>query len=968
MRKIIAHILIITMLLNWTGTALASGSVSDSQKIQFGEIQVLGVEAASFSTYRGARDDKNGIVYINAEDFASIIGGAFEVREKENGYVIDYWVGNWKIEVDTEKSIGQVSYYFGYNMTESDVSVNDSFLMQSMLPEIKANSDRQDSLDSYNRRFRIYQNIYDSFSMTDCVFNEQENNWYLPFEEMLYMYAAQWICYEGVVLVYRPDTLFDVLADCEAWRNHIVRCEELLGEGGSQVWFQKYSNRYKNPIDEAEFEEWLGKTFKYGILAPLDDIDVRFIFDSVVVSLTGGEMKYTEDTIKKAIIQLLTDAPIQEDGFKKGIDNASNFIGAAATVLDLICEKLDSDKKLTQKQALTQKQNYTMLEKMLNLPKLTENLPKINNCTSAGAPLIQYALSVGQILWTRDLLEENLEKRIEFIEKAAEKRIEQDEFFKTLKDAAHNAREIYFGGEYNVYMDNLSMDNVVSIMEGSIAIAEQKRDKLIGKATGKIIRSIPASMKPIAVTGAKFLSHGLDTFNTVQCTVAVIDLTVETAKVIFPGFREGLEDAENAHICLYLIPIAKMMEGEFKQALQILRTQKPKQEVMNDARMSALLMMNASLHGHEIINKLERQNIPKEGYEETAFILRLLESSKYDALLLMKSDFGDIISDEHGKMRHDIPVEYVEVNNFVIVTTAVEQYETSSSISTVVIPTVYISGNPEAEKHINEELTEYCSARLGRPANPINEPIVPEESRNTTDVNIRNIFSCGSLLFIDFGISEYAGGAYDTNYTRSWIFDTSTGEQVNLKQIFSDAPEARNQLAAHIAARLQEELDKDKWTDLDYSVNEVARLAVNEEMGDWVMTEAGFRVVFPRQSIASNRSFVIEIPYKELLGIWPDKYFPTIIDGSGSIDIILPEQETDFGELGAYVLKVEGLVQQITVTEYDGTDAIGPRFYANYMKDQSAVLPACRGDAYWAEYYSDGRKFDGIAISLSTIE
>ena len=179
MKKIVSLLLVFMLLMSMTTSALANRMMTEGRKILFGEIEVLNAEGTDI--YRGARDDKNDLVYIHADDLAVILGGEVVRDGTGENCILNYSAGNWRVELRTEAGAGVVTYHLRSAYEDGDVDIP-----------------------------------YGRYELTDCLYVKAEDVFYLPFEEMLYMFAASWSCEKGVVRVVRPETFLDALCGFDA--------------------------------------------------------------------------------------------------------------------------------------------------------------------------------------------------------------------------------------------------------------------------------------------------------------------------------------------------------------------------------------------------------------------------------------------------------------------------------------------------------------------------------------------------------------------------------------------------------------------------------------------------------------------------------------------------------------------------------------------------------------------------------
>ncbi len=291
----------------------------------------------------------------------------------------------------------------------------------------------------------------------------------------------------------------------------------------------------------------------------------------------------------------------------------------------------------------------------------------------------------------------------------------------------------------------------------------------------------------------------------------------------------------------------------------------------------------------------------------------------------------------------------------IIVTTEVETYESNTMTSLLVTPTVYVTDNPEAMDRINARLWAICDEMRAEQLALREKPAEKPGQLHACDLNVKEIFSSGSLLFITLDEYRYtSGAARGWSFSTSLAFDAETGEAVDTEKLFTENPDALNALVGLAAEKLKDKYGRDLWI----SADEAARDALQGSGGSWKLTEKGLMVHYSAGSIAPQfiGQVKVELPYESLYGALPEKYLPAPSEEDGSASISFSFTEADFGKPGACVLAADGAVKRVKVLEnWEGYD-MGQRFYADALYSQTAHLPELGEGDYQIEYISNGEE------------
>ena len=534
----------------------ASASQTDQEDVFYGFIKVMANGSNAPEFYRAARD-KNQVVYIHAGGFARIIGGTVTPTNPDS---YTYRVGVWTIQVSCQQKQARLLYH-----------------------------------PTGTTGFPLYQD----FPLTECLYSPQENAWYLPMEQMLYLSIAQWYCLDGFVTVYRPETLLDLVPEIQSLCAENPDYTDLMG--------QDEQTQNSNSI-------------YYGFMSSVDELGMTFIWDVMLNNLTFKSGYTFEDNILESVLFLLADdSPLenwQTDNYDLGIDSfdaASRFASSASAILDI--KDLVKDKAMFEK-----------IAKVLGTPLRNETLNTIAGVLetdiSVGEQVADYVFSVANSLWTREYLPKNFHDRLIFLQNYTQKQTD-DRFSEQLHRVASKAEQTYYEDIQNILSNNVTADHVVGLTN---AVAT-----LLGTET---------------------------LLNTPMMMLSLIDFGVETIKqdpVCAPHF----ETAEQAHSCLYMLRTAQYMENVGNRTIgTIALDAMVNQEYLDTLRTSYQISQCLFTHAHKTLKEMGKlpRNSMTGGVE---LLLRLSASSRFDKLLLLTPDFSGITSDEAGCTREQIPPEYV---------------------------------------------------------------------------------------------------------------------------------------------------------------------------------------------------------------------------------------------------------------------------------------------------------------------
>lgn len=905
MTHIPKRILVLLLVLCILCTAMpvqAARMEPEGREIKYGTIQVLGVGQQHPAMYHAARDDENGLVYILAEDFAALTGATLSKSGQYDDWYYRYTLGGWNLRVCTQDGIGQVSYDF----------------------------------DPYEGDDVGYS-LYDDFRMTDCLYDELNDCWYFPFEEMMYMMALQWQCFNGTVILYQPETLLDILAEYDIMAELLPTYSDLMGD---DVW-----------------ESW-DNAWNYGFASAIDELDMNFIWDGVASGWHSawGQDYYTgyeKDTMMQALLLLQSDRPSEEDAVSSGMEWVSDFIGAASTVLEHSTDGLGFDV------------SSQLMTDFLGVYLLPSEMEALSAEASTFSALMGYALSTAQAIWIRDQVSDDLADRLTFIQKAAEKRSEEDLFWETLAEVAGETREKYCG-EISGAFKGLTADTVMTAMDGilSLDLGPDWKDTLTSDVADVLTDVAPDAAGTAIGTGASAVAAGLSILNWMNLTVGTLDLCVEVAKTSSPTFAGALERAENVHLCRYLIYMTSMLQSESSSSFQKLRAcGGMSQKLLDNIRTGTYLMLVTSLHAHDRLSMLDKYLYPDIGFLEEEFMARLTESSKHDSLILMDSGFSDIVSSEPGSMRHDIPVEYVRIVEAIIVTTETFRTDGTHFSATITRPRVYSEANPNLTAAVdavldpifNKKLSELDSSKAQAAACSMTY------QTHTETAKLNAAYSNGGYLVLSVSNGFFSCSiGHNVLHTDIFVFDVASGALLGLSDLwdYNNNPNAEAEFIALMDAQLDAAGPRNDLSNRPSSLT-ARDIYLKSQEGryvNWELTPEGIWFSIDKLNMNFTIGSIL-IPYDMLEGILKEEYMPLEVGSAANCQLTafreeMREDHTLYENTPSVnALTVQGLANQIWIRDSYGSlpesiDGTCTYFYAFGLQNCIVTLPKPQYDQY----------------------
>lgn len=208
-----------------------------------------------------------------------------------------------------------------------------------------------------------------------------------------------------------------------------------------------------------------------------------------------------------------------------------------------------------------------------------------------------------------------------------------------------------------------------------------------------------------------------------------------------------------------------------------------------------------------------------------------------------------------------------------------------------------------------------------------------------------------SFLYSDY---EFTGGTHGNYGTRSFVFDTQTGELLTLDSLSADPAALKEVLLTKMQVLIDEDKDGYYSNHIDQSLDMTTALPELLREGSWELTADGLEIFSSLYELGPYAAGITEftIPYSELTNVLDAKWVPAGKTGEGNLSIS-PIDAVDDGsveivakvtadEAGQeYCLKAEGTVYDVAISRgmfadqfYKNTDI----WYASALSDSAVQI------------------------------
>jgi len=146
----------------------------------------------------------------------------------------------------------------------------------------------------------------------------------------------------------------------------------------------------------------------------------------------------------------------------------------------------------------------------------------------------------------------------------------------------------------------------------------------------------------------------------------------------------------------------------------------------------------------------------------------------------------------------------------------------------------------------------------------------------------------GRVLSLDFSTYSYAGGAHGFYVTRSYVFDTETGEVVSFNSLSDDMAALRSYLVQHMMEMVEtDELYHDAIASYVPAENLEKSLGALLRDGSWYLTNDALVIFSDLYEISSYAAGIqsFRFPFEELGSLLDSRWIASAKTGSGSFTI-----------------------------------------------------------------------------------
>ncbi len=575
MKRLICVLLTLALLLpfaSFAAKAESSDSVEENKNIDgifYGAIRILRPGDNVAEPYRAARD-KDGKVYIHYADYARIIGATMVPAEQDGSF--RYYFGNWYLTLYCKAKGARLCYCPG-GIYEGP----------GVIP------------------------MYGDFSLDKVIYRQDEGSWYLPLEELFYMSLHQWRCRDGMVVIWRPENLLDVVCTV---RNATRR----------------------NP-DYYDYQKIMGSTagevalnsFRYGMLAIGDEVNLSFIVDIVAVGTGFKEhTEYEKDFLRDGLLLLADDSAentLEEANVQVGSEGLQGYIDFASTAA-LAMGVTGDNLKVGSLLFLAEMGAGSLTES--SIFAANQFAKNISTDISLMEQPVDFIFNVGNALWVQQSLPDDFQERLAYIQKVTQYNTE-NEFASLLYSAAGDAESNYCGSILDICKNQFTIQHLFGTLEAGLGVR----------------------------FGTNFLTSPM-------LILSVYDFGMETAKTVFPEIGEAFQKAEDVQNIINLLSMYSYMgnvsNGNMKKIVTCCYG--VDQELLNELRLGLQITQNSAMHAHAKLADLGAMNASemKDGME---LLQRLSQAQKHDGVLTITKDFADLYNPVPGSIRECIPPEYV---------------------------------------------------------------------------------------------------------------------------------------------------------------------------------------------------------------------------------------------------------------------------------------------------------------------
>lgn len=436
----------------------------------------------------------------------------------------------------------------------------------------------------------------EGFNITPPIYNKEDKLWYFALEEILYLAHAQWICENQTVYVYIPDTVLDVVSRINVMQSMNPTYADFMGE---DVWTQ------------------LKNSTRYGLEAFIDELDTTFLLDSALSSFHSSSMStYEKEVMETSILMLSSDIPFNyyKNQTITGFEKSQNFINNVSSIINIT---LDFDL-------------FDQFQKAIGLNLNAKQIEKCKSKISYSKNLLNYSLAVGETLYLCDNISSGFKTKLDKLIEITEQK-KDIVYYEQLNTISNSIKDTYYDDIDSVYQKELDFDHILDSVHDVLTIGGNEP---------------PSNL----------------ILDTLDISFEIKDLLLNALKKI-PSIKEIFENPKKINISLEQINISSLMYSEYEKALQhlLFNENGVTKEGLENVRLCAQLSQCSAMHAHNQLYEMGKKTKNEKMMEnaEVGFVNQLIETRKYDTLLLMNVDFVDMYQEELGCVRMKIPTNYL---------------------------------------------------------------------------------------------------------------------------------------------------------------------------------------------------------------------------------------------------------------------------------------------------------------------